>query len=334
MPDENPTKHDTALERKVRALANSPKTFLERDDWMRAIGASDLPHAAVRLAVQLALRLHVQTGRCNPTFATLAAASHIPERSVYRLVALLEHLGWLAIQRTSGRLSNQYVLLNPAKAESGLSAANPVTSDRVNPVTTYNPTLTNRASNPANMVAVKKRRTTKRTTKGKKDSRASRSDTQNAPLFAALENPESAGLAEPKQEAVRRKESAARSARISPTEIADSFEGFYGAYPRKVAKDAARKAYGKALERGATPAALLAGAQRYAAERAGQDSKYSKHPATWLNAGCWEDEAPGAPVIDQAGNVVAFAPQEHMDAAAQLAARCHARAKREGLGQW
>jgi DNA-binding IclR family transcriptional regulator len=80
---------------------------------MRAIGASDLPHAAVRVAVQLALHLHVASGRCNPTYATLAVASHLPERSVYRLIAWLEHTGWLAIQRTSGRLSNQYVLLNP-----------------------------------------------------------------------------------------------------------------------------------------------------------------------------------------------------------------------------
>ena len=30
-----------------------------------------------------------------------------------------------------------------------------------------------------------------------------------------------------------------------------------------------------------------------------------KHPATWLNAGCWEDELPGASVIDEEGNVVA-----------------------------
>ena len=50
----------------------------------------------------------------------------------------------------------------------------------------------------------------------------------------------------------------------------------------------------------------LAGAQRYAAERKDQDPKYTKHPATWLNGGCWEDEAPGAPVIDEHGNVVAF----------------------------
>jgi hypothetical protein len=29
---------------------------------------------------------------------------------------------------------------------------------------------------------------------------------------------------------------------------------------------------------------------RYAAERAGQPPKYTKHPATWLKGGCWADE--------------------------------------------
>jgi len=52
--------------------------------------------------------------------------------------------------------------------------------------------------------------------------------------------------------------------------------------------------------------AWIAGAQRYAVERQGQPPKYTKHPATWLNGGCWEDDPPGAAVIDEQGNVVAF----------------------------
>ena len=73
-----------------------------------------------------------------------------------------------------------------------------------------------------------------------------------------------------------------------------------------MAKEAARKAFAKAAVNGTDVEALIAGAQRYAVERQGQDPKYTKHPATWLNAGCWEDETPGAPVIDEDGNVVAF----------------------------
>src|SRR5262245_54893765 len=96
-------------------LASSPKTFKERDDWMRAVLASDLPDAAARLAVRIALYLQVTTGRCNPSYATLAAESHVAERSVYRLVALLEHRGWIAVQRTGGRgNAYNYVLLSAA----------------------------------------------------------------------------------------------------------------------------------------------------------------------------------------------------------------------------
>lgn len=70
----------------------------------------------------------------------------------------------------------------------------------------------------------------------------------------------------------------------------DGFGAFWDAYPRKVAKAAAEKAYTRAIADGADPALILAGAEFYALERKLQDPKYTKHPATWLNARCWEDE--------------------------------------------
>jgi hypothetical protein len=72
-----------------------------------------------------------------------------------------------------------------------------------------------------------------------------------------------------------------------------------------VAKQGALKAFEKAVEGGTDPETLIQGAKRYALERRGQDPKYTKHPATWLNKGCWEDEPDGVPVIDEEGNVVA-----------------------------
>jgi hypothetical protein len=78
-----------------QALASSPKTFLERDDWMRAILASDLTHhVLVRVGITIALHLNVDTGQCNPSYPTLARESGVSERSIYRLVAALEHAGW------------------------------------------------------------------------------------------------------------------------------------------------------------------------------------------------------------------------------------------------
>ena len=98
--------------------------------------------------------------------------------------------------------------------------------------------------------------------------------------------------------------------RRSAADDGEAFDRFWVVYPKRVTKEAARKAFAKAVENGTDAEALIAGAQRYAVERQGQDPKYTKHPATWLNGGCWEDEAPGAPVIDEHGNVVAFEQEQ------------------------
>jgi hypothetical protein len=72
---------------------------------------------------------------------------------------------------------------------------------------------------------------------------------------------------------------------------------FWPLYPKRVAKGAARKAFIRILvaER-ATVGELKAGAARYAAERAGKDEEFTKHPATWLNGECWKDE-PNQPAL-------------------------------------
>jgi hypothetical protein len=69
------------------------------------------------------------------------------------------------------------------------------------------------------------------------------------------------------------------------------FETFWRAFPKKVGRLKAEKIYTTIVKaKNATPEELLAGAMRYAAERAGQDPQYTRHPTTWLNAGGWLDE--------------------------------------------
>jgi hypothetical protein len=88
----------------------------------------------------------------------------------------------------------------------------------------------------------------------------------------------------------------ARRRRQSQDHTDSNFETFYRQYPKHVAKAAALKAYRAVITKGlATPEELLAGAMRYAAERSGQDARFTKHPATWLHGGCWADE-PHAPI--------------------------------------
>jgi hypothetical protein len=68
-----------------------------------------------------------------------------------------------------------------------------------------------------------------------------------------------------------------------------SFDTFWQCYPRRVAKLAAKKAYDKALK-SATHEEIMAGVERYAYHTRTTEHQFIKHPASWLNAGCWEDE--------------------------------------------
>jgi hypothetical protein len=67
------------------------------------------------------------------------------------------------------------------------------------------------------------------------------------------------------------------------------WEEFWNVYPRKQEKKAARLSFEKALKE-TTLEVLLAGARRYAADP-NRTREFTKLPATWLNRGCWDDEA-------------------------------------------
>lgn len=72
-----------------------------------------------------------------------------------------------------------------------------------------------------------------------------------------------------------------------PNAIADEFLDWYLEYPRKESKGVAEKAYAKARKL-ATAEALIEGAIRYR-DDPNRDAGFTKLPATWLNAKCWED---------------------------------------------
>ena len=65
------------------------------------------------------------------------------------------------------------------------------------------------------------------------------------------------------------------------------FDAFWTAFPKRVGKLAAEKAYSKALKLATLPE-LLAGVERYKQSK----PAYADwcHPATWLNQGRWMDE--------------------------------------------
>nr|DAV95871.1 MAG TPA: replisome organizer protein [Caudoviricetes sp.] len=86
----------------------------------------------------------------------------------------------------------------------------------------------------------------------------------------------------------------------TPSRVESEFEDFYAAYPRHVGKDAARRAFEKAVKAGTAPADIVEGARRYAAATAaaGTETRYIAHPATWLNAGRWSDDMEDAAPVE------------------------------------
>jgi hypothetical protein len=67
----------------------------------------------------------------------------------------------------------------------------------------------------------------------------------------------------------------------------DAFDEFWSAYPKKVGKQAARRAWAKATRR-ADPDKIIAAVREYPFDLS--RIRYEKDPATWLNAGSWEDD--------------------------------------------
>lgn len=69
----------------------------------------------------------------------------------------------------------------------------------------------------------------------------------------------------------------------------DAFETFWKAYPRKVGKDAARRAFAKVKVPVETLVAAVE-AQKASSQWTKDNGQFIPNPATWLNQGRWEDE--------------------------------------------
>ena len=67
----------------------------------------------------------------------------------------------------------------------------------------------------------------------------------------------------------------------------ETFAQFWASYPRKKAKQEARKAWDKAVKK-TDPNLIIEAGRRYADSK--PDPQYTPYPATWLNRGSWEDE--------------------------------------------
>lgn len=93
-----------------------------------------------------------------------------------------------------------------------------------------------------------------------------------------------------------------------PGAAPDPFAAFWTAYPRKVGKPAAERAYRSAVKGGAKPDAIRAGLDLWLAywKAARTATEYVPHPSTWLAQARWDDKpttatatGPRAPITSQ-----------------------------------
>lgn len=73
------------------------------------------------------------------------------------------------------------------------------------------------------------------------------------------------------------------------------FEAFWNAYPRKVSKAAAKKAFGKLKVSDDLLKQIIKAIDIQKQSRQWQSKEFIPHPATWLNQRRWEDEAEEEP---------------------------------------
>lgn len=71
--------------------------------------------------------------------------------------------------------------------------------------------------------------------------------------------------------------------------VSSDFESWWNHYPKKVGKDAAAKAYAKAVK-SIAPAELLNASLPRLAQLAKRETRFIPNPATWLNSGGWKDD--------------------------------------------
>jgi hypothetical protein len=252
--------------------------------WLNQVNADpELPGSAVKVALAIAQHINRQTGEAWPSHPMIASEISMSPDTVKDMVGRLRQAGHLAVEvgRGLGHSSRYRLILKKGEPSPPLNRE-------------ASPPLKGEPSPP-----IDDRKGGVGSAKGGAGSQKRGSRPPANHLIEPSDEPSEGDISPDVDHDQDR--------RRHQQEIDTAFEQFYGQYPKHVAKAAALKTYrGVIAKKLATPAELLAGALRYAGERSGQDPWFTKHPATWLNGGCWADE-PAQPIgntIDEHGNPV------------------------------
>jgi hypothetical protein len=271
-------------------------TFKKRDAWIcRVMGEPSLTMGVRLIAVRLGHHHNCANGRCDPRLQAIAKELCISRRSVIRGIATLERRGWIVVERNvSGtHAGNQFDFLDPPTGDNPLSPVGVTTACHPSPLRRVtNPTGTGDKPGKGRVTyAVTPNNceeNCEENCEGKNQTPPQRDNSKTgeaATLFNDV-TPDSSSRSR-----ARRKIRKA-SAITNDTALDAAFDRFWLAYPRRVKRAKARKAFAGAIGAGADAERVIEAAHRYTAERAGEDPQYTAHPATWLHDERWLDEQP------------------------------------------
>ncbi|MDE5461151.1 helix-turn-helix domain-containing protein [Bradyrhizobium sp. CSS354] len=266
-----------------------------RAAFMRRASAPHVNALALKLAYLIAFKfMDSATGTARPSQDTLARDLAVSVRTVQRLLDLLIPLGLVIVPgHGPGRAATYWI--DPDKA----TPVSPINTTPVSPIGGRKGD--NRRQNTRHPATKYTTPVSPPLKKNLQEEEPREEYISEPPDFAA---PDSKGDARSKGEPKASETHDDKKNGVK--DFAPTFPEFWLAYPKRVAKAQAEKAFAAAIRRGADPAALIDGAKRYANERARQDPKFTKHPATWINAECWLDQSfsHDGKTIDQHGNII------------------------------
>jgi hypothetical protein len=240
---------------------------------------ADISDRAVRLYGVLR-RYADQQGRAFPSRRTLADRLHVADPKVVdRALADLVQIGAVVVERTGGApgqawTANRYLVRHTRPRG---RTTTPLVVD--GPHLETDDTLFSQV-NPSGRSTTRGRTTTPLVVDGPH------------PMWSNGHTPSGRTTTSPSGRTTTRTRATTNQSQTTnppnpPSGGEDAFDEFWSAYPKKVGKQAARRAWAKATRR-ADPDKIIAAVREYPFDLS--RIRYEKDPATWLNAGSWEDD--------------------------------------------
>ena len=217
------------------------------------------------------------------TIATVADAVGMNERTAKRRLAKLEERGIVSKTRTSAFDPTSVWTIHMDQIPSDIEDSSPVSAtlaptgntgvqEGTHVSATLAPTVSaTLAPTVSAKLALTSSKNDEEPSKNKNTVDGSAADTRDGQVDALLDVP--AGTV--------------ATAKLS---VEDEFEQWYAEYPRKVARGSALKAF-KAARKKVSFEVLMNGVAGFQNRVRGSEARFIAHPATWLNAERWADEA-------------------------------------------